>query len=178
MKNVTGPVTNAKAAREVIARCEFLRDKLREDPVGVAWTAQFSGCLALLRSVGHVLDKVDAATSNRIEVNAKQWWNGLKQSKPEPKIFWEFIEAERNLILKESDIRAGQSAFITPLGVQAVGLVAGEKPKAAPSIETRPPTVTYSYHMNEGAFAGRDPRDVIDEAIDWWLQQISKIETS
>jgi hypothetical protein len=32
--------------------------------------------------------------------------------------------------------------------------------------------------MDEGAFAGRDPRELIDAAIGWWSKQISKIETS
>jgi hypothetical protein len=32
--------------------------------------------------------------------------------------------------------------------------------------------------MNNGHFAGRDPRELIDEAIAWWRQQILIIETS
>jgi hypothetical protein len=168
----------AKAMREVISRCEFFRQKLWENPVGVAWQAQFSGCTALLRSVGHVLDKVDAASSERLASNATKWWDSIKASKPEPEIFWEFIERERNLILKESEIRAGQSVAISFPGVQARGSVAGEKPEPTTLPTEARPEASYSYQMNQGYFAGRDPRELIDEAIAWWHQQILTIETS
>ena len=45
--------------------------------------------------------------------NAREWWKGIKANKPEPMIFWEFIEKERNLILKEATFRAGQSVAVT-----------------------------------------------------------------
>ena len=74
-------------------------------------------------------------------------------SKPEPTIFWEFIDKERNLILKESDIRAGQSVAISVLGVQAQASAAGEKSDMAPPSAEAMTQVAYSYHMN-----GRDVR--------------------
>jgi hypothetical protein len=149
-----------------------------ENPVGVAWQAQFSGCVALLRSVGHVLHKVDAASSEKLASNATKWWKGITASKPEPKIFWEFIDAERNLILKESEIRAGRSVSVVLRGVEARGSVAGEKTEPITLTANPQPEAQYSYHMNQGHFAGRDPRELIDEAIAWWHLQISIIETS
>jgi len=171
-------VVQAKAMREVVGRCEFFRQRLWENPVGVAWQAQFSGCLALLRSVGHVLNKVDAASSERLAINATQWWKTIKASKPEPKIFWEFIDKERNLILKESEISAGQSVAVVLSGVQARGSAAGEKIEPTTLQAEVRPQARYSYQMNQGHFAGRDPRELIDDAIDWWHRQILIIETS
>jgi hypothetical protein len=175
---VNEAAVRAQATREVVSRCEFFRQKLWENPVGVAWQAQFSGCIALLRSVGHVLDKVDAASSERLASNARKWWDSIKASKPEARIFWEFIEKERNLILKESEIRAGQSVTIDLRGVQAQGSVAGEKPEPTTLLAEARTEPSYSYQMNQGHFAGRDPRELIGEAIAWWHQQILIIETS
>ena len=173
---MTNDDVRAQAMREVVSRCEFFRERLWENPVGVAWQAQFSGCIALLRSAGHVLYKVDAASSDRLASSARKWWDSVKASKPEPTIFWEFIDKERNLILKESEIRAGQSVTITLVGVQALGLAAGQKPEPVLPAKART-EASYSYQMNQGHFAGRDPRELIDEAIAWWHQQILKIET-
>src|SRR4051794_37275513 len=166
----------ASAAKQVLSRCEYFRDRLRENPTGVAFLAQFSGCLALLRSVGHVLQKVDAVSSRTLGANQAKWWADLNASHSEPKIFWRFIEEDRNLILKESDIRAGQSVTVVLTGVEAPGLVAGEKPEPKAMLTKTMPEASYSYHMNRGDFTGRDPRDLIDEAIAWWHEQISKIE--
>jgi hypothetical protein len=77
--------------------------------------------------------------------------------------------------LKDCDVRAGQSAAISFSGVVVVG---GEKSDLTSLRAEALPQVTYSYHMNEGTFVGRDPRELIDEAIAWWNQQVIRIETS
>ena len=56
--------------------------------------------LALVRAVGHVLDKMDANENGPrpgLEVAYAKW----KANRDEHRIFWEFIEEERNNILKE-----------------------------------------------------------------------------
>ena len=159
----------ADSAREVIARCDFFLDKLRENPSGVAWEAQFSGCLALLRSVGHVLDKCDAPLST-----AKWWTHSVEKNKAEHPIFWEFILEDRNLILKEGQIRAGQSAHVGIVGVEARALTGRDNLTSPPSAPQ--PTASFTYQMNEGVFAGRDPRELIADAIEWWKTQVSSIE--
>lgn len=98
----------------------------------------------MLRSVGHVLEKTDAVSSSRLASNAKKWWISIKASKPEPTIFWEFTEKERNLVLKESEIRAGQSATVVIVGVRDRGLAAGQKSEPILLTEARP-EVAYSY---------------------------------
>jgi hypothetical protein len=122
----------------------------------VEWEAQFSAAIALLRSVGHVLEK---------KAKADWWWKEITSNKAAHSIFFEFVHCERNLILKEGELRAGQSATV---------FLAGASSPAAP-----PPTLPkaiYSYHMNDGVFADRDPRDLIDEAIVWWDAQLTKID--
>jgi hypothetical protein len=95
---------------------------------------------------------------------AARWWQKLKGSKPAPEIFWQFIEADRNTLVKEynftafrSDTAGGQGFMFTPFGVEM--------------FDVRP-----SYKMVVGPFLGRDARDAVEEAIRWWDQQLQAIE--
>lgn len=52
--------------------------------------------------MGHVLDKVDEESQDlELKTIIKSEWSGLQLTKPEPEIFWKFIDKERKLILKE-----------------------------------------------------------------------------
>jgi hypothetical protein len=88
-------------------------------------------------------------------------WAELNHSKPEPLIFWEFIEKQRNNVLKQYEL--GVTRGITLQG---------------PRVNERPTTIQidhatsrggqgyspeaehYSY-ITSGPFAGRDEKDVI-----------------
>src|SRR5207245_1310981 len=61
--------------------------------------------VALLRSVGHVLDSVDGETAPELRRAIDEEYTKLKDSKPAPSIFWEFIHEERNMVLKEYRFR-------------------------------------------------------------------------
>ncbi|PZA09650.1 hypothetical protein DNX69_23080 [Rhodopseudomonas palustris] len=54
----------------------------------------------MLRTIGHVLAKIDAKASDVNQVIIQEYWDAWKQNKHENWIFWEFIEDERNNILK------------------------------------------------------------------------------
>jgi|SRR3954454_6492894 hypothetical protein len=60
----------------------------------------FSGVVAL-RAVGHVLNKVDASRSAAHRHVIDAWWVNVRSDDVENWIFHEFIERERNNILKE-----------------------------------------------------------------------------
>jgi hypothetical protein len=62
------------------------------------WRLYWISAVVLLRTTGHVLDKVDATKSPILQSIISDFWRQLKASK-EP-IFWEFIDAERNNIVK------------------------------------------------------------------------------
>jgi len=68
------------------------------------WQVQWIGGLALLRSVGHVLHKVDSAQSESHQKAISTLWNSWKVDKCMHWIFWEFVERERNNILKEFEM--------------------------------------------------------------------------
>src|ERR1041384_3190884 len=90
-----------KNARAVLTDCESLVDEFRDDAVYLNHRFKWVAAMALLRTVGHVLANIDAASSAYAKREIDNAWQKLRSSKPEPKIFWRFIEEGRNLVLKE-----------------------------------------------------------------------------
>lgn len=171
---------SASVAREVLARCEYLLQELRNKPTGIEWEAKFSAAVALLRSVGHVLKDVDAKKNAHLDKAQKKWWKSMKSEKEsqKSKIFWKFIDEDRNLILHEGELRAGQSATITLQGAAASAVAAGQQ--VSPSLPPQNPPAPDIYHdMNEESpFYGRNAHDLVEEAILWWRQELESIETT
>jgi hypothetical protein len=64
------------------------------------WRRSWVAGVALLRTIGHVLDKVDAKVSPKHRKVIDAFWLELKSDRQSSKIFWEFIECERNNLLK------------------------------------------------------------------------------
>ncbi|GJL96079.1 MAG: hypothetical protein DHS20C05_24840 [Hyphococcus sp.] len=57
-----------------------------------------------MRAVGHVLQKVDSRVSNLHKSIIDNFWACTKKQKPA--IFWEFIDNERNMLIKEGKVGA------------------------------------------------------------------------
>jgi hypothetical protein len=64
------------------------------------WRTSWVAGLALLRTIGHVLGKVDSLTSSKHAEAIKTAWERWKKDREENWILWDFIERERNNILK------------------------------------------------------------------------------
>jgi hypothetical protein len=96
-------------------------------------------------------------------------WKKLSDRKPEPAIFWQFIQDERNNVLKEYRLAAGVQVTIRP-GTTHVNLQTREQ-WAEPALPT-----LYEYAMKSGPYAGRDQRDVLQQAIGWWETYLEAIE--
>lgn len=79
--------------RELIAR--FERDDSMMRPVA-DFQSQHVAIIALLRSVGHVFEKVDCEEASR-----RAWSKGRWSTWKQDPIFGEFIEPTRNALLKE-----------------------------------------------------------------------------
>jgi hypothetical protein len=60
-------------------------------------------------------------------------------------------------------------------GASAVALARNQEPPQ-PERQTSPRSPIYSYRMNSGHFAGQDPRVLTERAIEWWGEQLEKIE--
>jgi hypothetical protein len=125
--------------------------------------------VALLRAVGHVLRNSDAKADPILESVVLEAWNRLSSTKPEPAIFWQFIEEERNNILKEYRLTAGQGVTVRP-GTLHINMKTGEQ-----WADHGLPTL-YHYEMNSGLYAGVDQRVVLTEAIEWWESYLAEID--
>lgn len=64
------------------------------------WKIFWVAGVATLRIVGHVLDKVDCCSSDVHKAEINRLWVEWKADRAEHTIFWDFIEEERNSILK------------------------------------------------------------------------------
>lgn len=125
--------------------------------------------VALLRAVGHTLRNVDAATDVLLKKIVDDAWARLIATKPEPTIFWQFIEDERNNILKEYRIAAGVGITIRP-GTAHMNLSSGEQ-WSEPGLPT-----LFDYKMNSGPYKGQDQREVLRSAIEWWDTYLAGVE--
>jgi hypothetical protein len=157
----------AVKAREALEWCRYGHRKMRSNPTMgpdwvLDWVLIWAGTIALLRAVGHALVNEDAEIDARMKKAQRAWWDTLKATKPNPSIFWEFIERDRNLLLKEAELTVEPSVS------------GGTIPRHAPQPPQPPPI--YNYKMKSGRFAGQDPRDLVRDAIKWWEEQLDDIE--
>ena len=159
-----------KASRKVLEDCKGALEDFKYGVQGGEWRRRWITSVVLLRTVGHVLSKVDALTDPVLEKIINAEWEKLQGSKPEPRIFWEFIDQERNNILKEYQISAGQGVTIR-LGTLHLNLKTGEQTHG----ESLP--TLYHYTINSGYYKGKQQKDVLNEAIEWWDKYLANIET-
>jgi len=140
---------------------------MRSDPTGLEWVLTWAGTIALLRAVGHALLKEDDA---RVKKAQHSWLNTLKATEPKPSIFFDFIKHDRDMLLKERfELTVVHDVTFTPPPA-TLSLSGGTIPAPPPT----PPI--YTYKMKSGRYAGRDPRDLVREAIEWWEKQLDDIE--
>src|SRR3972149_30427 len=139
-------------AREVLADCELALADFEAAGPTPYWRTRWTGLVALLRCVGHVLHKVDAEQTSDLKKAIAAEWDTLSKSKPEPRIFWEFIEEERNNILKAYEFGARMNTKVRP-GAAHLSLYGGSS--QSPSDPT-----TYDSFIRSGTFAGRDALEI------------------
>ncbi|NTH43969.1 hypothetical protein G6K98_02420 [Agrobacterium rhizogenes] len=110
---------------DLVARFERYDSMMR--PVA-EYQSQYIAIIALLRSVGHVFDKVDCADDQRRSWSTARW----REWKQAP-IFREFIEPARNVLLKEfqGGLELRNSAFDTIAVVADPGVPDGVSHVAA-----------------------------------------------
>jgi hypothetical protein len=160
--------------RRVLEYCRDALDEIKkEEPTGAPWERRWASLMALLRTACETL-KRDAPTWWQSKIYAP---NAAVKGKKNwcPDIFGPFIWTDANLFLHEGKLTTGQSAAVPTQGAAAYALAGGQQPPPVPPPAPLP-KVEISYHMNTGFYAGRDARDVADEAISWLQQQIDGAE--
>lgn len=143
-----GATADAIAARRVLRDCHFAMQELRVAAEGREWRLRWVAVITLLRVVGHVLGKVDSERSSYLADAIQSHWARVKAAPSGHVIFHDFIERERNTILKEYDTSERIVASID--GGQQFGLLIGA-------------------HIIE-------PLDAVRQAIGWWERLLTEIE--
>ena len=87
-------------AWNVLADCQLALTLLEEETDNQRWRVHWAAAVALVRAVGHVLDKVDGNDAS-IKLAAGAAFRRWKGNDPAHAIFRELIERERNNLLKE-----------------------------------------------------------------------------
>jgi len=155
-------------ARKTLSDCEAAYELLKEEKQDSStWRVHWVASLTLLRAVGHVLGKVDAATDDKHRLAIEAKWREWQANKKAHAIFWSFIEEERNNLLKEYKfgVKPEPNYVVTEEGDQIV-------------TEEGDPIVTEEefFRLSHVGFEGQEGRDVIAEAIKWWKDQLDAIE--
>lgn len=137
------------------------------------WRVHWAAAVALIRAVGHVLDKVDGEdpiVRQAASAAFKQW----KGTDPKHQIFREFIERERNNLLKEyrSDVHPHAEVAL------AFEYSAQSADSGAPLTYTQIAKLDENIYrpLLDGPWEGTDARDVLGEAIEWWDKELTAIE--
>ncbi len=162
-------------AREVLADCRVALALLEDDTENSRWRIHWAAAVALIRAVGHVLANVDGADS-AVKKAADAAFRRWKSAQPEHEIFREFIERERNNLLKEyhSDVH--------PLPEVSLAFeilarpVAGGDPVVIRDVAEIDENIYRP--MLDGPWEGDDARVVLTAAIDWWEVQLAAIDTN
>jgi hypothetical protein len=148
-------------ARTVLNDCKNAHALLEDESDKIRFRLFWVAGVALLRAVGHVLQKVDAERSPALKAEIGRAYAEWKRDREANAMFWEFIEEERNNLLKEYEI----------------GFLAGPI-----NVLVQPNAGSFSLDENlfcpiaEGPYAGEDGRVVMANAITWWEQQLNAIE--
>lgn len=144
-------------------------DTLQSEAFRVSW---FS-IVALLRAVGHVLCKVDSESSPAMKRAIKEQWSHLQSTRPEPKIFWDFIDAERNRFLKNYEHGIHRSITV-PAAIEGhwmtVDCANSQGGQFAPGskLESR---------LTNSTFAGCYEKDIAWQAHEWWASYLDEIDS-
>lgn len=157
-------------AREVLADCkQALADFEAAGPTPY-WRTRWTGLVALLRAVGYVLKDIDAKQDDDLKKANDDAWDKLKNSKPEPLIFHEFIDLERHNVVHLYRIGARLNTEMVP-GTGRLSF-SGESQQGLSG------STTYDSSLLSGVFCGRDAAEVCREAIDFWKDYLDKVEAA
>lgn len=144
---------------------------LQAESFRVSWIS----VVTLLRAVGHVLAKVDAPSDPLLRAVVDQKWRELVAKRPEPKIFWGFIEFERNRFLK--DYEHGITRELVVPGPEFNGNETTIHVDVGNSRggEVDPGRELQSV-LSSGPFAGQRERAVAWQAYDWWVDYLNEVD--
>ena len=161
-----------QAARVVLQDAKYAIAKHSEYLQSEAFRVSWFSIVGLLRAVGHVLDKVDTKSSSAMKRAIEEKWMLLQKSRPEPHIFWGFIEIERNRFLKNYQHGINRALVVPVLPKNSVVMVDCGNLGGG--------TVGEGYKLRsiivDGHYAGSYEREVATEAYKWWKSYLDEVD--
>ena len=120
------PIVTLKAWRP-FSDCVGVNFDLQNSDIGPdfpEWRMKWVYGVVTLRTIGHVLDKVDGAASLKHRAVIDGVWADWKANRRDSWVFWEFIEQERNSILKTYDfgVEADEDGGLWHAGIERDGV--------------------------------------------------------
>lgn len=162
------------AARSVLADCQAVLQLLEGEVDLDRWRVQWVTAVTLIRAVGHVLDKVDGRNP-KIKKVAKEFYRSWRATDGSHKIFVEFIDQERNNVLKEYAFGYHSLEKVDIAILSTLQSPSGEFVRSAEVIGISDNV----YRPLLGCFrSGDDARDVYSDAISWWEAQLRAIDSA
>lgn len=153
------------AARELLKDANIALQMLEEEEDADRWRVIWFAAITMTRSIGHVLHKVDSEKNQSLKISSRAAFDEWQNS-PKHKIFNQFIEIERNSLVKENATSAE--------GYTDVWGIVSTDSNGVETIESIEATL-YRPIMN-GPYQGDDARDVLSEALKWWAAELDKLD--
>ncbi len=164
--------TMTKKARVVLQDAQHAianhSKSLQSESFRVSWFA----IVGLLRAVGHVLDKVDAKASPAMDRAIREKWEQLKTSKPEPRIYWDFISNERDRFLKNYEHGIYRTLTVPALIPDCFVEVDGANSRGV----LFDPGAEFDSFIFDGPYKGCYEKDIALQAHEWWEKYLDKVD--
>ena len=146
---------------------------------GAAFRTSWFTITSLLRAVGHALEKVDAIRGDAVfrQVVADHW-RRLTTSRPEPIIFWKFIEQQRNAALKEYELQVARElrTYSAPSENGFRLVLSVDLASVRPGGATQTDTAQIVSVIKDGPFKNRNDREVAALAVAFWHTYLDGID--
>ena len=129
------------------------------------WKVQWVGICSLLRASVHLMSQDSKACHDKTVCEGlRKEWAAIKAEPHKHQIYWQFINSERNSILKEYHWTAYEAFFdeageeVRSASLSVLSLYLGAK--------------KLKLRINGGVYRGRNAIEVLQEASDWVEQRI------
>lgn len=149
-----------RVARTALADLEVALQMLDIEADPARFRVLWVGAVALTRAIGHILNKVDAQTSPQLARAITTRFREWKADPAQHAYFHEFVELERNMVLKEYGFGFLSDSTIVFQSGGGSDLY----------------TNNLFCPVPDGMFAGHDCRYVLEESIAWWHRELDKID--
>lgn len=154
------PIKYYLSSYRACSDCQYAIQKLKNKPINISdWKIEWAGICSILKASIHLMRKKDAKSCMPALLKKEliSVWERLGANKEQYPLFWNFIDKERNNILKEYEFSAYQVLLSSDGTIKTNYSLL--------SILSEEEKMTLQIHR--GYYAGRFALDVAEEAANW-----------